>query len=80
MDVQMYVWVYKCIGVQMYGCPGVQVYVCTGVYNYIGVQVLIGAQMYKCTNVWMYRCIDVQMYGCTTGLGSSTVLVLGTCT
>ena len=45
MDVQVYVWVYKCIGVQMYGCPGVQVYVCTGGYNYIGVQVLIGAQM-----------------------------------
>ena len=35
----------------MYGCPGVQVYVCTGGYNYIGVQVLIGAQMYRCTNV-----------------------------
>ena len=35
----------KCIGVQMYGCPGVQVYVCTGMFNYIGVQVLIGAQM-----------------------------------
>ena len=35
----------------MYGCPGVQVYVCTGVYNYRGVQVLIGAQMYGCTGV-----------------------------
>ena len=47
MDVQVYIWVYKSTGVQMYGFPGVQVYVCTGVYNYIGVQVLMGAQMYS---------------------------------
>ena len=41
-------------------------YLCTGVYNYTGVQVLIGAQMYRCTNVWVYRCVGVQMYGCTS--------------
>ena len=71
------VQVYGCtgvrMGVQVYRCTNVWVSRCTSVCVYRGVQLyrctsakIIGAQMYRYTNVLVYRCVGVEMYGCTS--------------